>query len=146
MRCRRCGTCCKDAGRFLQVTPGDLARWQRESRVDILRHILVTPRGYSNIWRNPEDGTELECCPFLHTRDGIGYECAIYETRPQPCREFFCVLCDDEALPQLGDQVVFGLSEFIVSSSPVCPDCGEPDLCQLHHFVNRRWLQGKKAS
>lgn len=96
-KCIRCGKCCREQGFELIATSGDIRRWRREGRIDILRYVW-SPKmlgGYGDIWTDPETGEDLDYCPFLRRVAGVTtikgrYRCDIYETRPKVCREFYC--------------------------------------------------------
>ncbi|HNR88918.1 MAG TPA: YkgJ family cysteine cluster protein [Spirochaetota bacterium] len=85
--CVQCGTCCL-ADMIAYVTDDDLARWKREGRGDIM-HVIERE---SAVWMGDHlvsatDGHYIGPCPFLINR-GDRYDCAIYETRPQVCRDY----------------------------------------------------------
>jgi Fe-S-cluster containining protein len=87
MSCRRCGKCCLADFRSY-VTDGDRRRWRREGRDDILDS-LEEPRV---VWAGDHfvsvtDEKSLGACSQLLCADGRN-GCAIYETRPDTCRQF----------------------------------------------------------
>ena len=63
----------------------DLLRWRRQGRDDILR-IVETETAFSGT-DGLGGGEYLSRCPFL-VAEGDHSACAIYETRPQTCRDF----------------------------------------------------------
>lgn len=138
--CRRCGRCCITAGCFIQASPGDLRRWEREGRQDILRHVSYDERHYSEHWRDPRTGETLDCCPFLRTDGHDRFGCGIHETRPQACREFSCILCEEAPSFETGDEVVFGLWDYVVSEGESCPKCARRGLCREHHYIGKDYL------
>jgi len=87
MTCNRCGTCCL-AHLFAYVTADDEARWRREGRADILEVVDAA----ATFWAGDRivsriDGQSAAACPFLIRHDDH-CACAIYDTRPQVCRDF----------------------------------------------------------
>lgn len=94
-KCKRCGHCCLDLHNAYetQAAPEDVARWQRESRHDVLAFVDAIPSweqaAVYDIWINPEDGDEVNRCPWLFTEsdDGV-YSCLIHKTKPRQCRDF----------------------------------------------------------
>jgi Fe-S-cluster containining protein len=91
--CRRCGHCCLhlvDAYRGC-VSDGDLALWQAAGRDDLLAWIDTLDLGHGNLlhlaWIDPQSKEEVDRCPWLREIPD-GYGCAIYEHRPQYCRDY----------------------------------------------------------
>jgi len=87
MECRRCGKCCF-VNMISYAREGDFERWRREKREDILKvmenwHLLWA----GDRMASSETGVFSQTCPFL-IDEGGKFSCAIYETRPQVCREF----------------------------------------------------------
>ncbi|MBN2467365.1 MAG: YkgJ family cysteine cluster protein [Deltaproteobacteria bacterium] len=85
--CKRCGNCCR-ADLNAYITDKDIKRWRREGRDDIL-HILENE---SAVWAgdhlvSAKNGAYLHDCPFL-VCDGKEFSCAIYETRPDVCKDY----------------------------------------------------------
>jgi len=85
--CLRCGRCCRTHFSFY-VKEGDLARWRKEGRRDILVHL----ESREAVWAGDrfivrESGLAVAACPFLRW-EGHRFSCAIYETRPQACRDY----------------------------------------------------------
>ncbi len=77
--CTQCGRCCTNAD-FMErigISAPDVARWKSQGRTDILA-MLNDVSG----WRDPGP------CPFLVADGPNRYNCSIYETRPQTCREY----------------------------------------------------------
>jgi Fe-S-cluster containining protein len=67
----------------LSATDEDVARWKREGRDDILRFVWM-----NDLWVEA-DGKEWERCPFVRKIAGTKrYNCRIYDTRPQVCRDY----------------------------------------------------------
>lgn len=92
--CRRCGHCCLtlvDAYRGC-VSDADLARWQAAGRNDLLARIETLDLGRGNLlhlaWLDPENGEEVERCPWLVETGTSGYGCAIEAIKPDHCRNF----------------------------------------------------------
>ena len=90
--CTQCGTCCKRYGMRLEASPLDIARWRRDQRQDILRHVgLVRENGAVTgglLWVDAA-GQRLEACPFLQG-DREKYFCAIQDAKPEVCTGHFC--------------------------------------------------------
>jgi Fe-S-cluster containining protein len=99
--CTVCGRCCFGMGKYVRVL-GQMG----PNRIAV-RHDLSNETCYVTIakeFRNDFDlaeamGIKSGWCPFLReSGEGI-YPCAIYETRPQFCRDFTCcrmrVYCSD---------------------------------------------------
>jgi Fe-S-cluster containining protein len=85
--CLRCGRCCHTYFAFY-VKESDLARWRNEKRKDILEHL----ESREAVWAGDRfvsgaSGFPVPACPFLQ-REGHRFSCAIYETRPQTCRDY----------------------------------------------------------
>jgi Fe-S-cluster containining protein len=67
---------------------GDIDRWRAQGRADIL-HIIDEE---SAVWMgdhlvSSRDGRYIHGCPFLKTVQDH-YACAIYDTRPEVCRNY----------------------------------------------------------
>ncbi len=61
-------------------------------RWDILRYAWIPDLsdGWGDLWIDPKSGQELFRCPFLkHTKSGQ-WSCAIEDTKPRVCKEFWC--------------------------------------------------------
>ena len=87
--CTRCGKCCLNKGYMLTLsaTAKDVARWRKEGRDDILRHVDQVSPGVYDLWF--DDGWELGRCPFLRKDRGAAtYRCKIHDTRPEQCRSY----------------------------------------------------------
>lgn len=99
--CVQCGRCCKE--HILDIVGrGDVLRWRREGRKDILKHVQLSKNGkypVSPIWKGVGAMT-LGRCPFLRKR-GKKYRCAIQDTKPHDCRVYprFGESCLREELP-----------------------------------------------
>lgn len=70
------------------VKAGDLERWEREGRKDIL-HIIEKEQA---VWLGDHlisgrTGRPIYGCPFIEIEDGL-FSCSIYETRPRVCRDY----------------------------------------------------------
>ena len=66
----------------------DIARWRAEGRDDILRLMDDEEAAWGdNQLISTITGEPLSPCPFLQ-KNGTGFSCAIYSTRPNICREF----------------------------------------------------------
>ena len=88
--CTQCGKCCTNSNFMgsLSATAEDLERWRREERWDILAWCGIID-DWADLWVSPRTGDEAERCPFVRKQRGKDkYDCLIYETRPEVCREF----------------------------------------------------------
>jgi len=93
--CRRCGHCCRalvDAYRGC-VSDGDLDRWRRAGRTELLAMVTTLDLGRGNLlhlaWIDPESGEEVDACPWLETDPQNGTcSCSIHDVRPDHCRAF----------------------------------------------------------
>jgi Fe-S-cluster containining protein len=102
--CEQCGSCCRASSATVWASSGDVIRWLRERRYDIIRHfalslpdgsrlnalaiILNPPDTHERVsMRSPETGEPYECCPFLE-QDGLKSRCRIHETKPERCRGY----------------------------------------------------------
>jgi len=90
--CSACGQCCIKLGLDLIMTPGDYRRWKHQGREDILRYARASSKGggWGYLWFDPETNLELDRCPFLTKSEADAYSCAIQETKPQVCKQFWC--------------------------------------------------------
>lgn len=86
--CDNCGECCRVFGGDLEVSEGDMARWKREGRYDILQY-AERMFGINLIWVNPVRNLDMESCPFLREGSGGNY-CDIEKTKPEVCAQFAC--------------------------------------------------------
>lgn len=87
MNCNRCGTCCKQTFFALRDVPvekdtREIARWASYHGVKVGKY--------------PIDGVEYLSinipgeCQFLVTKEDGTTECAIYISRPELCKKYFC--------------------------------------------------------
>lgn len=79
--------CCQTHFTFY-VKDGDLARWRKEGRTDILERFEREEAVWAGdrfVYRR--NGHEVRSCPFL-VREGSRFACAIYDTRPRTCRDY----------------------------------------------------------
>lgn len=89
--CIQCGKCCRklDIGRIFK--PGDVKRWIREKRQDILRYCKVIEfQGAIDLidFFDPDSNKYVYTnCPFLVKRLGK-YWCGIHETKPWTCENW----------------------------------------------------------
>jgi Fe-S-cluster containining protein len=81
----------------MQATEDDIKRWKREKRRDILAYAYIYKAmpdrpdwmPFADLWFSPKTGDDLERCPFVRKRRGVEkYDCLIYDTRPQVCRDY----------------------------------------------------------
>ncbi|NOZ58095.1 MAG: YkgJ family cysteine cluster protein [Euryarchaeota archaeon] len=87
-KCRRCGECCLTLGSRIQASPGDVERWIREGREEVLRRLRIEEKDGELITDGTlEIGDGQGRCIFLREAEGA-YACAIHETKPEVCREY----------------------------------------------------------
>lgn len=141
LKCRRCGRCCIESQGHLQATLEDLDRWKKEGRKDILQFAYVMLNSFADLWFDPTTGEELSDCPFLRKLGRAKYECTIHGTAPEQCADWWCILCEDKSELSVGAQIAFGAAYYVISDSPRCPECGKGNICRLHEFVCKHWLQ-----
>lgn len=115
--CLRCGNCCVNIR--VQVTREDVESWIKKKRFDVLRHVIVgvctggrflfvsgeeyavkfLGRGAvfigASAWYDGDSDSRLFDCPFLEKEGGVKASCAIYDLRPQACRNFPSNLVED---------------------------------------------------
>jgi Fe-S-cluster containining protein len=88
--CTQCGRCCTNP-RFMggmEASSEDLDRWRREGRYDILQYAGILG-SFADLWISPRTNNEMNRCPFVRKRRNLPiYDCTIYDTRPQICREY----------------------------------------------------------
>jgi len=82
--CRSCGKCCELFGANLTATPGDVARWTREGRFELLARVS----SMGHLWIDPATGTRLSRCPYLVRIAPGRARCRIHATKPQMCRDY----------------------------------------------------------
>lgn len=82
--CLQCGQCCKAFGWHLRCSDQDLARWRARGRDDLLAR--VNHLGW--IWVDPHSKQPVAPCPFIDRIDPEHFRCAIYEDRPDMCRDY----------------------------------------------------------
>ena len=88
--CSMCGKCCLKLGHVLYMTVGDSRRWIHQGRDDILRYADLTLEHFGELWYDPETEEELDQCPFILKINSRKYVCAIQETKPKACKDFWC--------------------------------------------------------
>ena len=91
--CTQCGKCCTHPEFMggMMADGADVIRWQREGRHDILAWVDILgsdDNPWADLWISPDAGDESEVCPFVRKRCDGKYDCAIYDTRPQVCRDY----------------------------------------------------------
>lgn len=84
VKCLGCGRCCEAFGGRLQASRGDLERWRRLGRHDLLRR--VNRLGW--IWVDPESGRLEKRCPFLQRTSEETARCTIHAIKPDICRAY----------------------------------------------------------
>jgi Fe-S-cluster containining protein len=93
-QCNGCGRCCANAGGSLQACAEDLERWRASGSAGAAVLRWVSPDEHSSptaeLWFDPETLAywEQPHCPWLAANHDGGYDCTIYELRPNICRDF----------------------------------------------------------
>lgn len=82
--CLQCGQCCESFGAHLRASPHDLKRWQEHGRQDLLD--CANRLGW--IWVDPETKEPVDVCPHIVRDDPEHARCAIYDDRPDICRDY----------------------------------------------------------
>ena len=90
--CSHCGRCCRALGLELPMLREDYRRWKKQRRQDILRYAWIPDLsdGWGDLWIDPKSGQELLRCPFLKHTKNREWSCAIEDTKPGVCKEFWC--------------------------------------------------------
>lgn len=83
-RCLECGGCCESFGGHLKASARDLDRWRKAGRSDLLAR--VNRLGW--LWVDPVTKRAQAPCPFIVRIDRERARCAIYEQRPDICRDY----------------------------------------------------------
>jgi Fe-S-cluster containining protein len=90
-KCQQCGRCCTKYSNGLTAKTQDIARWRREKRGDILKHVKIfESEGVimgGEIWINPKTGRKMRVCPFLVKGKGR-FSCSIHTTKPLVCSKY----------------------------------------------------------
>ena len=80
--CLSCGACCFQRPGTILISEGDLVRWKRERRSDILEQL--EPGHFSQMaFRMGDNGACVH-----HGTEGEPHACRIYEHRGDTCRDF----------------------------------------------------------
>lgn len=97
VECHLCGVCCELAEGDMECTHGDITRWLREGREDILKYVHYSLDDQGNparfdreIWLDPksEEPRPVGRCPFFVCTWENGFRCSIWQTRPFACADF----------------------------------------------------------
>ena len=87
--CNQCGKCCiKYGDGGIEASVVDIEMWE------IFRPHIHQYVKKDKLWFSPETGEQLTQCPFLekmpnqHSSEQVKYNCAIYEDRPEDCRDY----------------------------------------------------------
>jgi Fe-S-cluster containining protein len=76
---------------ILITKPGDLRRWIRQGRSDILQYVSVPPRqGYGDLEIRIKGSRGFDYCPFIKQVGNHKYICTIQDTKPKVCKVFRC--------------------------------------------------------
>jgi Fe-S-cluster containining protein len=84
--CRRCGACCH-VDMVAYVSPGDIRRWEKERRYDIIARLRENDVMWAGDRIIDKSGARVTSCVYLKWH-GSSFSCEIYETRPMVCRNF----------------------------------------------------------
>ena len=91
--CDHCGKCCKSFGAFIKIERkiSDRDFYCRYGITNELFPVHVSAE-YADVFaRTLPTDVIPNVCPFLRNyREGAGYACTIYPTRPRQCRDFRC--------------------------------------------------------
>lgn len=82
--CLQCGQCCESFGGHLRASARDLERWREHGRQDLLD--ATNHLGW--IWVDPVTRKNVDPCPHIDRSDPEHARCAIYEDRPDMCRDY----------------------------------------------------------
>lgn len=82
--CLQCGQCCESFGGHLRASAHDLQRWREHGRQDL----LDTANRLGWIWVDPSSKERVSPCPHIDRSDPDHARCAIYEDRPDMCRDY----------------------------------------------------------
>jgi Fe-S-cluster containining protein len=121
--CSRCGTCCTKGGPALHLEDLSLIREGKITRENLIT-IRMGELVYKPFASNPEPvkcelvkicgiGREWQC----HFFEGEGKGCAIYEHRPQACRELQC--WNTEAVEGLVEKDTISRFDIIDKDEPI---------------------------
>jgi Fe-S-cluster containining protein len=80
--CLKCGACCHQRSGTILVSEGDLVRWKRTGRSDILAQLEAGHFGQMAFQMGPSGA-----CVHHGTAEAP-HACRIYEVRGEVCREF----------------------------------------------------------
>lgn len=87
--CNQCGKCCiKYGDGGIAASIEDIEMWEI-FRPHIHQYVIK-----DKIWFNPQTGKQLTQCPFLEkmpnqdATEQVKYTCAIYQDRPEDCRDY----------------------------------------------------------
>ena len=87
--CNQCGKCCiKYGDGGIEASAEDIEMWE------IFRPHIHQYVKKDKLWFSPQTGEQLTQCPFLekmpnqHSSEHVKYTCAIYEDRPEDCRDY----------------------------------------------------------
>jgi Fe-S-cluster containining protein len=87
--CNQCGKCCiKYGDGGIEASDEDIEMWE------VFRPHIHQYVKKGKLWFSPETGEQLTQCPFLEkmpnqqSSEQVKYTCAIYEDRPEDCRDY----------------------------------------------------------
>jgi Fe-S-cluster containining protein len=87
--CNQCGKCCiKYGDGGIEASSEDITMWE------IFRPHIYKYVHHDKIWFDPQSKKQLTQCPFLEVIPNqaisaqVKYSCAIYEDRPEDCRDY----------------------------------------------------------
>lgn len=97
--CKGCGKCCFSFGQFIRIERqlNDRDYYCRYGVTGEVFQVHILPeyaRDFADEFEglgSPDSTTPQNNCVFVHkNKDGKGFSCTIYPSRPQICREFRC--------------------------------------------------------
>jgi len=95
-KCKQCGVCCKylDDAFCLTAYKEDIARWEADSDLDILKRLFPIYIGNNqyihDIWFHPVKQNIYSYCPWLRRakNNKYKYHCKIHGTKPSHCKNY----------------------------------------------------------
>jgi Fe-S-cluster containining protein len=89
--CKQCGHCCLNmsGGYCHSVGIGQIRKWRKRKRRDILKWVCAIGAGIYDVWISPVTGEDVDRCPWLRKMPNQNkYRCRIQEDKTDVCRDF----------------------------------------------------------